>query len=194
MKPESLPGWNDFGHFPWYAKAVWTPDQLSERVKLLRSRGLIIAMTCGNFDPIHIGHIDGFGYGCELIGASEGVPLNRVMLVVGVDCDDTVKDQKGSDRPVQPLLHRIMFLAAIECVECVVPFSGGRSEPLLDIVEPDGFFKGADRTWIRTPERMWLNRTGTQFYRVPRRLPISSSQMMVYLGNGAGGLELENKP
>jgi D-beta-D-heptose 7-phosphate kinase/D-beta-D-heptose 1-phosphate adenosyltransferase len=174
----SFAGFEDWHSFSWWEKAVFGADLLASWSRLQRDRGYVIAMTCGNFDPPHAGHVDGFSQGIDLIGACERVRPDHVKLLVGIDGDADVKRQKIDGRPYMPLVQRMMVLAAFGCVSAVVPFRGGLSDPLIEIVRPHGFFKGSDRTWWTTPERVVLLRTGTKFHRVVRRLPLTSTEFI----------------
>lgn len=173
--------------FPWWPKCAWDSPTLATLGDHLRKLGHAIAMTCGNYDPLHAGHIDGFAQGCAMIGASQGVPLSRVALIVGIDSDADVAAKKGAGRPVATLAHRIMMLSSIECVRCVVPFRGGDFIPAIEAVSPDGFFKGSDRTLADTPELPAVLK-GLKFYRVKRRLSISSASIIVDMKRCPSGL------
>jgi len=77
-----------------------------------------IAFTNGVFDLLHPGHI-------ELL---EFARSQGDVLVVGVNDDASVRRLKGEKRPIFPLAERMEVLAALECVDYVVPF--GEDTPL----------------------------------------------------------------
>jgi rfaE bifunctional protein nucleotidyltransferase chain/domain len=80
---------------------------------LSRRRDERMVFTNGVFDLLHPGHI-------ELLQFARG---QGDFLVVGVNDDASVRRLKGEKRPIFPLAERMEILAALECVDYVVPFS-----------------------------------------------------------------------
>lgn len=74
----------------------------------------------GCFDIIHPGHIALLEYAKSL----------GDRLVVGLDTDERVKQNKGSSRPINSLSKRTRVMSAIRFVDEVVSF--GSEEELLD--------------------------------------------------------------
>jgi D-beta-D-heptose 7-phosphate kinase/D-beta-D-heptose 1-phosphate adenosyltransferase len=72
-----------------------------------------VVFTNGVFDLLHPGHV-------ELLQFARG---QGDILVVGVNDDASVRRLKGEKRPIFPLAERMEVLAALECVDYVVPFS-----------------------------------------------------------------------
>ena len=68
--------------------------------------------TNGCFDILHRGHIELFRYAKSL--GDE--------LVVGIDSDEKVKKDKGTNRPINNLQDRIYMLQSIKYIDKVVPF------------------------------------------------------------------------
>lgn len=102
-----------------------------ERAKLTGQR---VVMTNGCFDILHPGHVS------YLQQASAQGDL----LVVAVNDDDSVRRLKGPSRPVNPTADRMAILAALACVEFVVPFSEDTPARLIEAVAPDVLVKGGD--------------------------------------------------
>jgi D-beta-D-heptose 7-phosphate kinase/D-beta-D-heptose 1-phosphate adenosyltransferase len=61
-----------------------------------------------------------------------------------VNVDETVRELKGAGRPVNPLASRLRVLAALGCVDWVVPFAEATPERLICRLQPDVLVKGAD--------------------------------------------------
>lgn len=80
---------------------------------LARRRCERMVFTNGVFDLLHPGHI-------ELLQFARG---QGDFLVVGINDDASVRRLKGEKRPLFPLAERMEILAALECVDYVVPFS-----------------------------------------------------------------------
>jgi rfaE bifunctional protein nucleotidyltransferase chain/domain len=88
-------------------------DVPSLKHELAERAGEKIVFTNGVFDLLHPGHV-------ELLQFARG---QGDLLVVGVNDDGSVRRLKGEKRPIFPLAERLEVLAALECVDYVVPFS-----------------------------------------------------------------------
>ena len=113
---------------------VVSEDELEQVIQLSHNRGEKIIMTNGCFDLMHTGHIDYLQKAREL----------GDKLVVAVNSDDSVKTLKGDSRPINSLQNRMTMLAALECVDWVVPFTEETPERLYCRVLPDVIVKGGD--------------------------------------------------
>ncbi len=71
-----------------------------------------IVFTNGVFDLLHPGHV-------QLLQFARG---QGDLLVVGINDDGSVSRLKGEKRPIFPLAERMEVLAALECVDHIVPF------------------------------------------------------------------------
>jgi cytidyltransferase-like protein len=65
-------------------------------------------------------------------------------LIVLVNDDAGVREQKGLDRPFVPLAGRIASLSALPCVDAVLVIEGKDDRPLLNILRPAVLVKGPD--------------------------------------------------
>ena len=89
----------------------------------------------GCFDILHIGHIALFEFGkseCDF-------------LIVAIDSDDRIKQNKGSKRPFNNLQDRMKMLASIKFIDEVVCFD--TDEELSDLVKkhnPDVMIVGEE--------------------------------------------------
>jgi len=94
-----------------------------------------IVFTNGVFDLLHPGHIQLLQYARE----------QGDILVVGVNDDASVRRLKGEKRPLFPLSERLEILAALECVDFVVPFSEDTPLQLIQALgNIDVLIKGGD--------------------------------------------------
>ena len=108
-----------------------------ELVKLLtgaRAHGEKIVMTNGCFDLLHIGHVTYL----------EQAKALGDRLIVAVNTDESVKKLKGDSRPINGLQERMAVLAALACVDWVVPFTEETPERLYCRLLPDVLVKGGD--------------------------------------------------
>jgi len=94
-----------------------------------------VVFTNGVFDLLHVGHVT----------VLEAARAEGGALVVGVNSDDSVRRlAKGDDRPLVPGAERARVLAALACVDCVVPFEEATPLELIRALRPDVLVKGAD--------------------------------------------------
>jgi rfaE bifunctional protein nucleotidyltransferase chain/domain len=89
----------------------------------------------GCFDVIHRGHVELFKYASSL----------GDFLVVGIDTDERVRANKGSNRPFNSLEDRIFVLESIKYIDDVVHFSSDRElEDQIKKANPDMMIVGSD--------------------------------------------------
>ncbi|HEX4202466.1 MAG TPA: D-glycero-beta-D-manno-heptose 1-phosphate adenylyltransferase [Chthoniobacterales bacterium] len=93
-----------------------------------------VVFTNGCFDILHVGHIR------YLTAAKQ---LGDI-LVVGLNSDDSVRQLKGPDRPINSEADRAEILAALAAVDHVVIFQDLRVGRLVTHLKPDLYVKGGD--------------------------------------------------
>ena len=123
---------------------------LLDAVAAARARGETIVMTNGCFDILHAGHVTYLEEASKL----------GDRLVVAVNVDETVRALKGADRPVNRLDNRMHVLAALGCVDWVVPFSEETPERLICEVAPDYLVKGGDNDPDKIPGSRCVREAG----------------------------------
>ena len=109
-------------------------EQLKIAVEDARSHGERIVMTNGCFDILHAGHVS-YLSNARRMGDR---------LIVAVNDDESVGRLKGTGRPINSASQRMAVLAALECVDWVVPFSEDTPEQLICDIRPDYLVKGGD--------------------------------------------------
>jgi D-beta-D-heptose 7-phosphate kinase/D-beta-D-heptose 1-phosphate adenosyltransferase len=115
-------------------RGVLDEERLAGAIAAARARGETVVLTNGCFDILHAGHV----------AYLEEASRLGDRLVVAVNVDDTVRRLKGEGRPVNPLDSRLRVLAALACVDWVVPFSEDTPERLICRLRPDVLVKGGD--------------------------------------------------
>lgn len=115
-------------------RGVVAEDELVELVAEARAHGETVVMTNGCFDILHAGHVTYLQQAGEL----------GDRLIVAVNDDDSVKRLKGPERPVNTMADRATVLAALGCVDWVVPFYEDTPERLICRLAPDILVKGGD--------------------------------------------------
>lgn len=99
-----------------------------------RERGEKIVMTNGCFDILHVGHV-------QYLAKAKALGHR---LIVAVNDDDSVRRLKGDDRPLNNIVARMTVLAALGCVDWVIPFSEDTPARLVAAINPDILVKGGD--------------------------------------------------
>ena len=74
-------------------------------------------------------------------------------MIVGVNSDEQVLEQKGEGRPILPAAQRAEIVAALESVNYVTVFDEPTVAELLLVLKPDVHAKGTDYTVDTVPER-----------------------------------------
>jgi D-beta-D-heptose 7-phosphate kinase/D-beta-D-heptose 1-phosphate adenosyltransferase len=132
------------------AKPAADLDTLVDRLDAERRRGRRIVFTNGCFDILHRGHVTYLGQ-AKALGD---------ILVVGVNSDAGIRRLKGPDRPINTLEDRVEVLAALSCVDHLIPFDDDTPCALIRALRPDVFVKGGDYTRDRLPEAALVEELG----------------------------------
>jgi len=159
---------------------VLTEGDLLERVKEARAHGETVVMTNGVFDILHTGHV-------RYLEAAK--KLGNV-LVVAVNDDASVRKLKGPSRPLNALADRMRLLAALKCVDWVVPFSEETPARLIGRVLPDLLVKGGDYQPQQVAGHDAVTRNGGQVVILDFHKGYSTTQLIERAGlapAGAGG-------
>ena len=147
-------------------------EELIKTVVEARAAGLRIVLANGCFDVLHVGHIR------YLAGArSEGD-----VLIVGVNSDEQVREQKGEGRPILPAAQRAEIVAALESVNFVTVFDEPTVEELLLALKPDVHAKGTDYTVDTVPEREVVKSYGGRVAIVGDPKDHSTSEILSRMG------------
>jgi D-beta-D-heptose 7-phosphate kinase / D-beta-D-heptose 1-phosphate adenosyltransferase len=123
-------------------KALAGFDELATCLESYRRRGRRIVFTNGCFDILHRGHVSYL---------SRAKALGDI-LVVGVNSDASIRRLKGPERPINALEDRVQVLAALSCVDHVIPFEEDTPHAVIGVARPDVFVKGGDYTRATLPE------------------------------------------
>ena len=131
-------------------RGVVSEDELMRLAQMARMQGESLVFTNGCFDILHAGHVT-YLEQASRIGDR---------LVVAVNVDETVRQLKGADRPVNTLQRRMTVLAALACVDWVVPFSEETPERLICRLKPDFLVKGGDNEPDKIPGAACVRESG----------------------------------
>ncbi len=109
-------------------------QQAKKQVSIWKDKGDEVVFTNGCFDILHLGHIDYL----------EKAKALGQRLVVGVNTDSSVKELKGTGRPVTDEYSRTRILAALSFIDLVVLFDEETPLELIELILPDILVKGKD--------------------------------------------------
>jgi rfaE bifunctional protein nucleotidyltransferase chain/domain len=151
---------------PRYPSKIAQPGDVLPRIAAL-SRPLVF--TNGVFDILHRGHVT-YLEQARGLGAS---------LVVAVNGDASVRRLgKGDDRPLNTLEDRMAVLAALACVDLVVPFDADTPRDLIIACAPDVLVKGGDYTIATTAGAAEVIARGGRFVAIPFRHDRSTTSLL----------------
>jgi rfaE bifunctional protein nucleotidyltransferase chain/domain len=125
--------------------------------------------TNGVFDILHRGHVT-YLERARALGAS---------LTVAVNTDASVRRLgKGADRPINSLEDRLAVLAALRCVDLVVPFDADTPRELIVGCRPEILVKGGDYTAATTAGAAEVIAAGGRFQAIPFEHDRSTSALL----------------
>ena len=159
---------------PRYPAKITDAGTALARIATL-SRPLVF--TNGVFDLLHRGHVT-YLEQARGLGAS---------LVVAVNTDASVRRLgKGSERPLNPLDDRMAVLAALACVDLVVPFDEDTPRDLIVACMPDVLVKGGDYDTSTTIGAREVVAAGGRFVAIPFRYRRSTSALVERIRDASG--------
>ena len=129
---------------------VTTLKKLIPIVKKLKKQHKKIVTTNGVFDIIHLGHVKYL---------EEAKKLGDV-LIVGVNTDSSVKQNKGDKRPINGEKSRIGVLAGIESVDYVFLFNEKYPRNWLEKIKPNVHVKAGDYRLRQVIEKGIVEKNG----------------------------------
>lgn len=107
-------------------------EEIKEIATKLKKDKKKIVFLNGYFDPLHIGHI-------QLISNAK---IYGDVLIVGLNSDRSVMENKGPGRPFMNQEKRIQLLGSIEAVDYLVLFDELTPIKLIQDIKPDVLIKG----------------------------------------------------
>jgi D-beta-D-heptose 7-phosphate kinase/D-beta-D-heptose 1-phosphate adenosyltransferase len=117
-----------------HLSGIVNEEQLVNAVNEARIQGKKIIFTNGCFDILHAGHVTYLQLAKQL----------GDYLIVAVNSDESIRQLKGANRPINHLEHRMTVLAGLGVVDWVIPFADETPERLLRLLKPDLLVKGGD--------------------------------------------------
>jgi len=135
---------------------IVTLNKLLEILKKERI-GKKIVTTNGAFDILHPGHIDSLTRAKKL----------GDILIVCINTDSSVKQNKGDKRPINSEKDRAFALSALECVDYVTSFPEKDPRQILKMIKPNIHAKGSDRKMSEIIEKQIVEENGGKIILLP---------------------------
>jgi len=123
----------------------------------LKSNGKTLVFTNGCFDLIHAGHV---------IYLEQAKKLGDV-LMIGLNSDDSIRLNKGKQRPIISQADRITVLSAFWFVDYIIVFDDKTPVPLISAIKPDIHVKGGDYQVENLPEYFVIQQYGGKIKIIP---------------------------
>jgi rfaE bifunctional protein nucleotidyltransferase chain/domain len=154
---------------------VVSQDELVQVAAREKRAGRRVVFTNGCFDLLHPGHVR-----C----LSEAHALGDV-LVVAINSDNSVRGNKGSDRPLVPEQDRAEVLAALASVDYVAIFDEPTPRALISRVLPNVLVKGADWAPDQVVGREEVEAAGGRVVSISLAPGYSTTDLVQRIRNGA---------
>jgi rfaE bifunctional protein nucleotidyltransferase chain/domain len=148
-------------------------NELAQRARELSAGGKKLVATNGCFDLLHVGHV-------RYLQAARGL---GDVLAVGLNGNDSVRELKGSGRPINNEGDRAEVLAALESVDFVTIFPEMRAVQFILAAQPAIYAKGGDYTseTLNAEERAALQEVGADIRIIPFEKDYSTSLLLEQL-------------
>jgi len=101
-------------------------------------------------------------------------------LAIGLNGDNSVRELKGSGRPVTTESDRAELLAALQCVDLVTIFPQRRATQFIAAVKPAIYVKGGDyrSETLDEEEHAVLKEIGAEIHLIPFEAGYSTSRLI----------------
>ncbi len=147
---------------------IHTAEEAKKIIGNHRQNGKKIVFTNGCFDLLHAGHV---------LYLEEARALGDI-LVIGLNTDASVQQNKGTERPIVPQKERGIVLSGLSCVDMIVYFDDLTPMGLIDHLRPDIHVKGGDYKKETLPEYSLIISYGGTVESLPFYPGFSSTTMI----------------
>lgn len=113
---------------------IKTLEEIAVIVEKCKSDGKTIGFTSGVFDIFHYGHASYLKQAKSLCD----------ILIVAVNSDDSVRKNKGPNRPIISEKERVELISALKCVDYAYVFFETNNKNNILTLKPNFYIKGGD--------------------------------------------------
>jgi D-beta-D-heptose 7-phosphate kinase/D-beta-D-heptose 1-phosphate adenosyltransferase len=152
---------------------IVSQDELVQVAAREKRAGRRVVFTNGCFDLLHPGHVR-----C----LADARRLGDV-LIVAVNSDQSVRGNKGAERPLVPQQDRAEVLAALASVDYVTIFDEPTPRSLISRVVPNILVKGADWALDQVAGREEVEAAGGQVVSIPLAKGYSTTRLVEKIRN-----------
>jgi len=117
-----------------YNMIIKSYDDLNKLSKYIKKSNKKLVFTTGCFDLIHMGHIESL----------KQAKSYGDYLFVALNSDESIKKNKGYDRPICDISSRLSVLSSIKYVDFIMIFNELTPVKVFDILDPEVIVKGND--------------------------------------------------
>ena len=139
------------------SKKIVPLKNLVSIVQKLKKQNKKIVTTNGVFDILHYGHVKYL---------EEAKKLGDV-LIVGINTDKSVRQNKGDKRPINDEKSRLSVIAALESASYCFLFGEKNPANWLDKIKPDFHAKAADYKMSQIIEKDVVEKNGGKVVLIP---------------------------
>ena len=147
---------------------IKTLKALTPIVENLKKQNKKIVTTNGVFDILHYGHVKYL---------EEAKKLGDV-LIVGVNTDKSVKENKGDKRPINNEKSRVSVLAALESVDYVFLFNEKEPSSWINKIKPNIHIKAGDYKLSQIIEKDAVEKNGGKIVIAKAEKDYSTTKMI----------------
>lgn len=132
-------------------------ESLRASLTLERAAGKRIIFTNGVFDILHAGHVEFLRQAKDL----------GDVLVVAVNSDQSARNLKGRNRPINSQRDRLALIAALGPVDYSITFDDATPTDIIRMLRPDVHVKGGDHSGVDLPEAAAVREYGGEVVILP---------------------------
>jgi rfaE bifunctional protein nucleotidyltransferase chain/domain len=154
---------------------IVSQDELVQIAAREKREGRRVVFTNGCFDLLHPGHVR-----CLADAQRLGD-----LLIVAVNSDQSVRGNKGEERPLVPQQDRAEVIAALASVDYVTIFDEPTPRGLIARVLPSILVKGADWALDQVAGREEVEAAGGQVISIPLAQGYSTTRLVEKIRNTA---------
>lgn len=165
-------------HLASFADTALDARELARHIGRHRTEGQRIVLTNGCFDVLHRGHTRYLNQAKQL----------GDILVVALNSDDSVRQLKGPERPINTVADRAAVIAALSCVDYVTVFDEPTPAALIEELRPEIYAKGGDYTPEMLVETQAVERYGGTVAILDYVADLSTTAVVQRIRNGGGAV------
>jgi D-glycero-D-manno-heptose 1,7-bisphosphate phosphatase len=154
-----------------------TREELVAICDTLRTKGKKIGYTSGVFDLLHPGHVNYL----------EKAKAQCDVLVVGVNTDTSVRQNKGAQRPICPEQARASVVCGLAAVDYAFFFEEKNNNKNIELLKPHFYFKAGDYDVGKLSSAPLMESYGGKAVIIPALPGFSSTRIIEKISNQALG-------